>query len=151
MLHQAVSVDVRIVDVGADGVTAFAKIVRSHVRGHSDCDTRRSVQQKQWGLCWQHSRLFLSVIKVESHVHSVLVDVGKNIICHLLKLRLGVPHGGHRVSVHGAEVTLTENHRVTLVPRLRQSGKGIVNTRVSVRMILTEHLTHNLGTLTCRS
>ncbi len=128
VLHQAVRVDVRIVNVGADSVTAFSQIVRSHVRGHSDGDTGRSVEQQQRSLCRQHRRLFLRVIKVKHHIHSVLVDVGKNIICHLLKLRLGVPHGGDWVTIHGAEITLSENHRVTLVPRLRKSGKSLVNT-----------------------
>ncbi len=100
VLHQAVGVDVRIVDVGADSVTAFAQIVRSHVSGHTDGDTRRSVKKKKRSLCRQHRRLFLRVVEVKRHIHSVLVDVGKNIICHLLKLRLGVPHGGDRITVH---------------------------------------------------
>ena len=39
VLHQAVRVDVRVVDVGADRVTALAQIVRSHIRGHSDGNT----------------------------------------------------------------------------------------------------------------
>ena len=39
VLHQPVRVDVRVVDVGADRVTALAQIVRSHIRGHSDGNT----------------------------------------------------------------------------------------------------------------
>ena len=150
VLHQPVRVDVRVVDVGADRVTALAQIVRSHIRGHSDGDTRRTVQKKQRCLCRQYCRLLLGVIEVKGHIHSVLVDVGKNVVCHLLKLGLGVPHGGDRVTVHRSEVTLTENHRVTLVPRLREPGESVIHTGVAVRVVLTEHLADDLGALTCR-
>ena len=150
MLHQPVRVDARVVDVGADRVTALAQIVRSHIRGHSDGDTRRTVQKKQRSLCRQYRRLLLCVVKVKGHIHSVLVDVGKNVVCHLLKLGLGVPHGGDRVTVHRSEVTLTENHRVTLVPRLREPGESVIHTGVAVRVVLTEHLADNLGALTRR-
>ena len=49
-----------------------------------------------------------------------------------------------------SEVTLTENHRVTLVPRLREPGESVIHTGVAVRVVLTEHLADDLGALTCR-
>ncbi len=124
--------------------------MRRHVRGHTHSDAGRSVQQKQRSLCGQHSRLLLRVIEVKRHVHGVLVDVSKDIVGHLLKLGLGVPHGCHRVTIHGAEVTLAENHGITLIPRLRKPGECIVDAGVAVRVILSKHLTDDLGALTRR-
>ena len=50
VLHQAVDVDVGVVDVGADGVAAFREVMRGHVRGHTHGDAVGAVHQQQRGL-----------------------------------------------------------------------------------------------------
>ena len=44
VLHQFVRGDLRVVDIGADGVADLAQVVRGHVRGHADGDAGGAVQ-----------------------------------------------------------------------------------------------------------
>ena len=50
ILHQAVHVDVGVVDEGADGVAALGEVVRGHVGGHTDGDAVGAVHQQQRSL-----------------------------------------------------------------------------------------------------
>ena len=145
VFHQLLGRDVGVVDIGADGVADLAQVVRGHVRGHTDGDARGAVEQQQRELGRQHRRLLEGVVEVERHVDGILVDVGEDILGHLLELGLGVSHGGHGVAVHRAEVALAVDQRIALVPGLRQAGHGVVDAGVAVRVELTEYFTDDTG------
>ena len=145
VLHQLIRGDFGIVDVGADRVAALAQVVRGHVRGHAHGDAGSTVQQKQRGLGRDHRRFLEGVVKVGGHVHGVLLHVGQDVLGHLLELGFGVTHGGRRVSVHGAEVTLAPDQRIPLVPPLSQTDHRVVHAGVAVRVVLTHHVTHDTG------
>ena len=145
VLHQFVRGDLGIVDVGADGVAAFAQVVRGHVRGHADGDAGRAVQQEQRRLRGKDRRFLEGVVEVQVHVDGVLVHVGEDVLGHLLELGLGVTHGGRRVAVHRTEVALAPHQRVALVPPLAQTDHRVVHAGVAVRVVLTHHVTHDTG------
>ena len=146
-MHEFIRGDFRIVDVRANGVAAFPQVVRGHVGGHTHGDTRCAVQEQQRGLGGQHGGFLQGVVKIEGHVHGVLVHVSQHVLCHFLELGLRVTHGGRRVSVHRAKVTLALHHGVTLVPFLAQAHHGVIYAGVSVRVELTHHFTHDTGAL----
>ena len=39
MMHQFLNRNIRIVNIGANGITTLGKIVWSHICSHSDCNT----------------------------------------------------------------------------------------------------------------
>ena len=121
--------------------------MRSHVGRHTDGDTRRTVEEQERSLRRKDGRLDLGVIEVVHHVDSVLVNVAEDVFSDLLKLGFGVSHCGDRIAVHRTEVSLAENGRIALVPVLRKPCKGIIDAGITVRMIFTQHLTHNLRAL----
>ena len=140
VLHQFLGRDLGIVDIGADGVTAFGKVVRGHVRRHTDGDTGRAVEQQERRLGRKDRRLFDRIVEVQGEVYRVLVQVGKHLFGQLVQFGFGVSHGRDRVSVHGTEVALSPDQRITLVPVLGETGHGVIYARVAVRVELTQHL-----------
>ncbi len=145
VVHELLRGDFRIVDIGADGITAFTQVVRGHVGGHTHGDTRRAVQEQQRCLGGQNGGFLQGVVEVQCHVHGVLVHVSQHVFRHLLELGLRVTHGSRRVAVHRAKVTLALHHGVALVPFLSQAHHGVIYAGVSVRVELTHHLTHDTG------
>ena len=139
-MHQTVSVDVRIVNVGADGIAAFAEIMRRHVGGHTYGNTCRSVQQQERRLGRQHCRLLYRIIEVQLEVYGILLHVAEDIIGKLFQLGLGVSHGSDRVTVHGTEVTLTIYERISLVPVLCKPCHRIIYAGVAMRVEFTQNL-----------
>ena len=145
VLHQFVRGDLGVVDVGADRVAAFAEVVRGHVRSHAHGDAGGAVQEQQGGLRGKDLGLLEGAVEVQVHVDGVLVQVGEDVLGHLLELGLGVTHGGRGVAVHGSEVALAPDHRVARVPPLAQPDHRVVHAGVAVRVVLTHHVTHDTG------
>ena len=74
--------------------------MRSHVRRHSDGDTRRSVQKEERKLGRHNDRLLEGVVEVRLEIDRILVHVAENVGSNLFKLGLGISHGSDRVAVH---------------------------------------------------
>ena len=119
----------------------------SHVCGHAHGNAGCAVEEQQRSLGGENGGLLKGVVKVQGHVHGVLVHVPEHVFGHFLKLGLRVTHGCGRVTVYGAEVSLALHKGVTLVPVLAQTHHCIIYAGVSVRVILTHDLTHDTGTL----
>ena len=147
IVHELFRGDFRIVDVGADGVTALPKVVGSHIGGHTHRDSGRSVEQQQGDLGWEDGWLFKTVVIVELHIHGILVKVREDIFRYSFKLGLSVTHCGNGVAVHTSEVTLAEYEGISLVPPLCKTGHCIIYAGISVRMVFSEHVTHYSGGL----
>ena len=146
ILHEAVDVDFGIVDVSAATVNHFAEVVGGDVGSHTDSNTVAAVDKQVGHLGWHDGGLDESIVEVVGHVNSVLVEVVHYVLSHLREAALSVTHGCRRVAVDGAEVTLRINEGVTHVPLLPHADEGTVDGTVAVRMILSEHLTHDAGT-----
>ena len=126
VVHKFLCGYVRIVDVGADGVTHLAEVVGCHIGGHTYGDTGGAVEKQQRQLGGKDGGLLEGVVEVEGHIHRVFVKVCQDVFCHLGELGLCVSHGGDGVSVHGSEVALTEYQGVTLVPGLGEARHCVV-------------------------
>ena len=148
IVHQALHVDLRIVDVGDTAVDALAQVVGRDVRGHTHGNTRGTVHQQVREQRGQHAGLLLLAVEVIDHVHRLLLQVLHHSLAHRCQTCLGVTHGSGAVAIHGAEVTLTIDKRITHVPVLCQTYHGEIDTAVAVGVIVTEHITYGAGALT---
>ena len=71
-------------------------------------------------------------------------------LTHLRESALRVTHGGWRVAVDRAEVTLTIYERVTHVPVLGHTYEGTIDGAVAMGVILTKYLTYHARTFLIR-
>ena len=150
VVQQLLARDLRVVDIGAAGVNHLRKVVRSHVRGHTDGDTAGAVDDQQRDFRGQDRGFGNRVVEVQRPVDRLLVDVGHHFVRDFLHASLGVTHGGRRVAVHRTEVTLSVDQRVAHRPILRQADHRVVDRRVAVGVELTEHVADDTGRLAVR-
>ena len=147
ILHQFRAGQFGVVDVGNTSVNHFRKVVGRNVGCHTYCDTRGAIHQQVGDASRENGWLFLRVVEVVHHIDRFLVDVLKHCLAQFAEACLSVTHGGSTVTVHRAEVSLSFDEGVSHCPRLCQTHQGTVNGRVAVRVEVTEHITHDTGTL----
>jgi hypothetical protein len=75
----------------------LGQVVRRHVRGHSDRDAGRAVDQQVRQSGGQHIGLLLAAVVVRDEVDGLLVDRGDHLHGRRGQPGLGVPHGRGRV------------------------------------------------------
>src|SRR6185437_14678557 len=78
---------------------------------------------------------------------TVSFSMSEHFLGDLREARFGIPHGGGRVAVDRAEVTLPVDKRIAHVEFLREADEGVVNRSVTVRMELAEDFADDLGAL----
>ena len=125
----------------------LAQVVRRDVGGHPDRDPGRAVDQQVRDPRRQHHRLGGLVVVVGDLVDGVLEDPGQHQHGQRGQPALGVPHGGGRVVAHRPEVALAVDHRVPQRPRLRHPDHGVVDRRVTVRVVVAHHVADDPGGL----
>ena len=147
VLHQAGQVQLGVVDEGHRPVDDLAEVVGRDVGGHAHGDAGGAVDQQVGEPAGQHGGLFFGLVKVETEVHRVLVDVGEQLHGHPAHPGLGVSVGGRGVAVHAAEVALTVHQRVAHGEILRQTHHGVIDRGVAVGVVAAQHRTHGVGAL----
>ena len=80
VLHQAVDVDLGIVDQRDGGVDHFRQVVRRDVGRHADRDAGRTVDQQVREPRRHHRRLVFLLVVVGLEVDGFLVDVGHQLV-----------------------------------------------------------------------
>ena len=126
-LHQAISIDIGVVDIGTAAIDDLCQVVGRHVRGHTDGNTVTTIHQQIRHLGRHDGRLCQRVVEVGGHINGLLVEVVHDVLTHLGKTALGVTHGCWRVTVNRSEVTLTVNKRITHVPVLSHTDEGSID------------------------
>ena len=150
ILHQGLVVHRLVVDEGHAGVNHLREVVCGDVGGHTYGDTGGAVDQQVGNLGGHHGGLVERVVEVGGHIHRLLLQVFHHSLTHQRETGLGVTHGCCAVAVHRAEVTLAVHEHVAHVPLLGHTHQSAVDARVAVGVILTQHLTHDTGTLLVR-
>ena len=79
VLHQALGVDLRVLDVGLDRADHLAEVVRRDVGGHADGDPRRTVDEQVREPRRQHQRLGQGVVVVRPEVDRLRLDVAEHL------------------------------------------------------------------------
>src|SRR5215813_4634791 len=148
MLHQAIDIDLRVIDLGTDGVDHFAQVMRRNIGRHTDGDTGATVNEKIWESGRENGGLGPGLIVVRDKVDGLLVHVGHEGRAEMSHAGLGITHSRGRIAFDRTEVTLAVDEGLAHRPWLSHVDEGWINHRFTVRMIVTRSVTTNLGTLT---
>jgi hypothetical protein len=148
--HQAVDIDVRVVDQGQAGIHDLAQVVRRDVRRHAHGDAGAAVDQQVRYARRQHRRDLLRAVVVVDEVDGFLVEVRQQRVGDLAHADFGVAHRRGGVAVDGAEVALAVDQHVAHGERLRHAHDRVVDRRIAVRVVLTDHVTDDAGGLLVR-
>src|SRR5438128_8150774 len=135
-LHHFLERCVRFFDEQNCGVHDFAQVVRRNVRRHTDGDAARAVNQQIRDARRENDRLFAGLVEVRNEINGLFFEVGENVFGNFGEPRFGVPHGGWRIAVHGAEISLTVNQGVAHVEVLRETHQRGINHCFAVRVIV---------------
>ena len=145
--HEAVDINVGVVNIGNATVDHFGQVVRGHVGGHADGNTAGTVDQEVGDACGHHRGLHQRVVKVGHHVHRFLVEVLHHGFAGQTEACFSVTHGGGAVAVHRTEVALPFHERIAHVPILSHAHQSAIYRNVAVGGILTEYVTDDTGRL----
>ena len=128
-----------------EGIDHFRKIMRRDGGCHADRDTRRAVDQKVRQRRRQNARLCERIVEIGGEVNGVLIEIEENIERGGGQARFGITHRSRRVAIHGTEVALSIHEQGAHGKILRHACHGFIDRRVAVRVIFTEHFTHDTG------
>ncbi|MNQ87875.1 hypothetical protein D3C85_1031160 [compost metagenome] len=145
VLHQFIDSQLWIVDERQATVDDFTEVVRRNVGRHAHGDTAGAVDQ-QVGNTGRHDRRdHLGAVVVRHPVHGFFVQVSQQLVRQLGHAHFGVSHGRGVVAVHRTEVALAVYQQVAQGEWLRHPNDGVVHRGITVRVILTDHVTDNTG------
>ena len=136
---------VGIVDQRDGGVDDFGEIVRRNFCGHADGDSVGAVDQKIRNARGKNVGLDFAAVVVGMEVDGLFVEVFEQRSGNLRELGFGVTIGRGRISVDGAEVSLTENQRIAHATSLREADERVVDGEVAVRMVLAHDFADDAG------
>ena len=146
-LHDLVERAVGVLHPQEQRVAHLGKVVRRKVRRHAYRDALRAVADEVGEAAGQDGRLQERRGVVVDPIHRVAVEVVHDLHREGGEAALGVPLGGGRVAVDGAEVTLPVDERVAQGPRLGHADQGGVDDLVAVRVVVARGLSGDLRAL----
>ena len=118
-----------------------------YIRSHSDSNTGSTVHKQIRITAGKYSRLFLRIIEVRNEIHSIFVNICQKLHGNFAQPCLRITHGCRTVSVHGTEVTMTIDKRISGRPFLCHIDQCTINGTVTMGMIFTHSITDDTGTL----
>ena len=121
----------------------FAQIVRWYVCCHPNRDARRSVNQHIWNRRWQHHGLFQGPIEIARECHRIHVQLAQHLHGCVGQTRFGIAHRRWRISIDATEVPLPIHQHVAHRKVLCHARHCLVYSSVTMRVILTQHLTND--------
>mmetsp|Transcript_70446 Transcript_70446/g.165983 ORF Transcript_70446/g.165983 Transcript_70446/m.165983 type:complete len:904 (-) Transcript_70446:3267-5978(-) len=146
-LHQLIDRDLRVLQRQQAGVDHLVQVVRRDIRGHTHGDTCSTIHQQIRQTGRQDQGLFVAAVVVGAEIDSFLVDVGQHFMGDFVETNLGVSHCRRVITVNRAKVALAVDQHVAQAEGLGHPDDGVVNRRVTVRVVFTHRLTHSLRTL----
>ena len=145
MGHQLVDGDVFVVDDGQTGADDLADVVWRDIGGHADRDPRAAVDQQVGQARGQHRRLGFRLVVVRNEIDRVLADIRQQLVGELVHAHFGITHGRRCVAIDRAEVALTVDQDIPHGEVLGHAHDRVVNGRIPVRVILTDHVADYAG------
>ena len=98
VFHQLVQRDVRVLDLRADSIDNFSKIVRRNIGGHANRDAGSTIDKKVRKRRWKNCRFGARFIVIGDKVDRVLVHVSHECGAQMRHPRFGVTHGRRRIA-----------------------------------------------------
>ena len=126
----------------------FADIVRRDIGRHAHSNTRSTVEQHIGQARRQSNRLVHCTVEVRLPLHRALTQLTEQHFGIRGQTRFGITHRGEGLRiVRRTPVTLTVHQRITVREWLRHQYHGLITGAVTMRVILTQHVTHGTGRL----
>ena len=140
-LHQIGDLTVGMIDEIIGRVNDLAEIMRRNICRHTDGYADGAVDKQVGEPAGKHDGFKQLVVEVGCPVNDILVDILEHEVRYLCHACFGITVCGCAVAVDIAEVTLTVDKRVSEREGLCHTHHGVVNSRVAVRVIMTQHVT----------
>ncbi len=118
----------------------LAQVVRRDLGRHTDRDASGAVDQEVREAGRQHRRLGLLAVVVGPEVDGVLVDVAHHLDREGREPALRISRRRGRVVAGAAEVALSRHERIAHRPVLHEPHEGVVDRRVTVRVVLAHDI-----------
>ncbi len=150
MRHQAIDINIRVIQVSATAVDHLAQIMGRNIGRHADGDTAGAIDQQIGEHGRQDHRFRGGTVIVVLEIDRVLVNIGQQHFRRLVHAYFGITHGGGPVAIHGAEIALTVQQRQAHGETLRHAHHGIVNRLITVGVITAHDVTHHAGRFAVR-
>jgi hypothetical protein len=128
------------------GADDLDKVVRGHVRGHSDGDATGAVDQEVRVGGGHHGRLHQLVVIVGNEVDGLFVEAGGHQHGRRCESRLGVARS-RRAVIHRPEVAVPVHEWEPHGEGLGHAHQRVIDGRVTVRVVLAHHLTDDTTAL----
>jgi hypothetical protein len=145
VLHQTADLDVRVLDQRQTGIDDFCEVVRRYIGRHAHGDTGRPVDQQVRDPRREHGRFAFGLVVVRDEIDGLLVDIGDQLVGDACHAHLGVTHGGRRVAIHRAEISLAIDQHIAQREWLGHAHDRIVDGRVPVRVVFTDDVADDAG------
>ncbi len=118
----------------------FPQVMRRNIGSHTNRDTKSAVQKQVGGRRRQDYRFFSGGIIVSAKIYRIFIQIAKHFSGKTGHFGFRITHGGRAVAVYRTEVALSDYQRVAGGKILRQLDHRFINSRISVRVILTHNI-----------
>ncbi len=145
MSHQLFDGNIRIFNAGDGAVDDFLQIMGRNISRHTDSDAGCAVEQQKWNACCQQRRLLQRFVIVGHIINRFFFQIGQHFIGNARQAAFRITHGRGRITVNRTEVALSVHQHVAQRKLLGHTHHGVVNGRVTVRMIFTHDLADDTG------
>ena len=85
------------------------------------------------------------IVVVRDEIDGLSINVGKQLRGDAGHADFGIPHGGGRVAINRAKVSLAVNERIAQREILRHTDERVIDSRISVRVVFANHVAHDTG------
>ena len=125
----------------------FFRVVRRNIGGHAHGDAGGPVDQHVRDRRRQDDRFLLGAVVVGPEVHRILVDFPEDLIGERCQPAFRVAIGGGRIAVERAEIARAVDQWGAQIEGLRHTHQGVVNRGITVRVVVTHHVTYDFCAL----
>ena len=139
-LQQLIEGDVGLIHKSKNGVDRLAEIVRRDVGRHADRDAAGAVDEQIGKARRQNDRLFFLVVIVRLEVDGVVPEIVEQRDRDGREPGFSVALRRGRIAVDRAEIALSVDERNAHREVLRHANESVVDRKLAVRMILTDHV-----------
>ena len=128
-------------------VNGFTEVMRRDVRRHTDRDTLAAIHKQLRETGRQHRRLFFRTVEVRRHIDRITVDISQHLFGDAAQTDFRITHGSRGIAVDRTKVAMAVNERIAERERLRHTDDRVIDSGITVRVVLTDHVADHTGRL----
>ena len=113
------------------------------IRRHTNGDATRAVNEQVGDLGREHVRNLLCTVIVWRKIDRFFIEICQQVVGDFSHSNFGITHCRRGITVDRTEVTLAIYERIAQRKILRHAYNRVVNSGVPMRMVFTNHITHD--------